>query len=191
MAVAALVISVLGIIGLLTGLRQTYLARLRQFEEKYVERYWAILDGLSLPALSLTDQVVDEDDEKVIRKYIFLCEDELQVRSAGYISDSSYREWADGMLSQFRQPMFAEIWGKAKKEWDADERRAAFPFKHLDHLLDKDDIDDGDPNKMHLPARAFRGLTVGRHRSSCLAAGLMEHALITATSAGGTGCPIP
>jgi len=162
MVIAALVILILGITGLLAGLRQAYLARLRQFEAKYVDRYWAILDELSLSALSLANKEPDDADEKTIRKYIFLCEDELQMRRLGYISDATYQEWADGILSQFRQPMFAEVWEKVEQEGNAKEP-GAFPFKHLDFLLERDDIDGGDPNKMILPARALRGLAVGRH----------------------------
>lgn len=162
MAIASLVIAVLGIIGVLAGLRQTYLARLRQFEARYVDRYWAILDGLSLAALSLADKPADENDEKVIRKYIFLCEDELQVRGLGYISDATYREWADGMLSQFAQPMFAGVWEKVQLEW-ASKEPGAFPFRHLGVLLQTADIAAGDPNSMIYPNRVLRGLTGGRH----------------------------
>jgi hypothetical protein len=161
MSVATLVVAILGFIGVLFALRQTYLARLRQFEAKYVERYWAILDGMSLSALSLADQVADEDDEKVIRKYILLCEDELQMRKIGYISDSTYDEWADGMLSQFKQPMFGKVWKKVRGEWDAKER-GSFPYEHLSDLLDADSIRRGDPNKMLPAMRMIRGLTVGR-----------------------------
>ena len=84
------VVAIIGVVGLLFSLRQAYRARLRQFEEKYVERYWSILDSLSLAALSISDQLPDHDDEVTIRKYIFLCEDELQMRKNGYISDETY-----------------------------------------------------------------------------------------------------
>jgi hypothetical protein len=106
----ALIISVFGFFGLLFSLRQTYRARLRQFEEKYVERYWSILDDLSLSALRMSDQEPDASEEKIIRKYLFLCEDELQMRKNGYISDSTYEEWADGMRDQLAQPMFKKVW---------------------------------------------------------------------------------
>jgi hypothetical protein len=162
MSVATLVVAILGFIGVLFALRQTYLARLRQFEAKYVQRYWAILDGLSLPALSLADRDADEDDKKAIRKYIFLCEDELQMRKNGYISDSTYHEWADGMLSQFKQPMFGKVWKEVRGEWDSKER-GSFPYKLLRDLLDHDDIKRGDPNKMLTATRVVRGLAVGRH----------------------------
>jgi hypothetical protein len=106
-------VSVFGFFGLLFSLRQTYRARLRQFEEKYVERYWSILDDLSLEAFRMSYQGPSEHDEKTIRKYISLCEDQLEMRGNGYISDSTYEEWADGIIKQFKHSMFEEIWKKA------------------------------------------------------------------------------
>lgn len=156
----ALIVSVFGFFGLLFSLRQTYRARLRQFEEKYVERYWSILDDLSLPALRVSDQEPNADEEKAIRKYIFLCEDELQMRKNGYISDSTYEEWADGMRNQLAQPMFKKVW-----EWiqngGGPREVGAFPYENLRNLLEAQYYmsgTSGDPLKKHALARMIRGL---------------------------------
>jgi hypothetical protein len=126
--ILSFIVAVIGVIGLLFSLRQAYRARLRQFEEEYVERYWSILDSLSLAALSISEQSTDHDDEVSIRKYIFLCEGELQLRKNGYISDATYYEWADGMLEQLRQPIFRkvcdQIQGKANQQ-----KRGAFAYE--------------------------------------------------------------
>ena len=107
----ALIVTALGVIGVMFGLRQSYRERLRQFESLYVERYWKILDQLSLAAVKASRAAsVSPEDEKVIRNYILLCEDELQMRQGGYISDSTYTVWADGMREQLGRPMFKEIW---------------------------------------------------------------------------------
>lgn len=156
----ALIVSVFGFFGLLLSLRQSYRARLRQFEEKYVERYWSILDDLSLPALRMTDQEPNADDEKVIRKYLFLCEDELQMRKNGYISDSTYEEWADGMRDQLKQPMFKNVWERVQKEGGSREP-GAFPYQNLNNLQEAQDYKSGgkgDPLKKHTYARMIRGL---------------------------------
>lgn len=163
LSLSALIISILGFFGLVFSLRQTYRARLRQFEGKYVERYWSILDNLSLPALSISNEDPDEEDVKNIRKYILLCEDELQMRGNGYISDSTYEEWADGMITQFDQPMFRAVWEKVEEEWDTKEP-GAFPYKNLRKLLGAGDWTSGgsgDPlsGKMGKPLRTVRGLT--------------------------------
>ena len=133
--IISLVVAIIGVVGLLFSLRQAYRARLRQFEEKYVERYWSILDSLSLAALSISDQLPDHDDEMTIRKYIFLCEDELQMRKNGYISDETYYEWADGMLDQLKQPMFKEVWDRIQDEANQ-HKRGVFAYENLRNLLD-------------------------------------------------------
>src|ERR1700677_3846705 len=77
----ALIVTAIGVVGVVLGLRQNYRERLRQFESMYVERYWMILDRLSLDALSgLCPDIITEDDNKAIRSYILLCEDELEMR---------------------------------------------------------------------------------------------------------------
>jgi hypothetical protein len=45
-------VTAIGVLGVVLGLRQNYRERLRQFETRYVERYWSILDKLSIDALS-------------------------------------------------------------------------------------------------------------------------------------------
>lgn len=166
LSILSFVVAVAGVIGALFSLRQSYRARLRQFEEKYVQRYWAILDALSLAALSLSGLPPGPDDEKVIRQYILLCEDELQVRKAGYISDATYTEWADGMIGQLRQPMFAQVWEKIQEEAKRP-HRGAFPYENLQNLLAvtaEENTPHGklpkraDPLKMHGVVRFIRGL---------------------------------
>jgi len=152
----ALIVTALGVIGVMFGLRQSYRERLRQFESLYVERYWKILDQLSLAAVKASSAAsVSPEDEKAIRNYILLCEDELQMRRGGYISDSTYTVWADGMREQLRRPMFKEIWAEVVEEVKA---HRTFPYEHLRKLLDEPDSDAGDPLAMSLIRRRLRGL---------------------------------
>ncbi len=105
----ALFITAIGVLGVVMGLRQSYLERLQQFEGKYVERYWKILDRLSLEALTGScPDAISEGDNASIRSYILLCEDELEMRKNGYIADGTYDLWADGITGQFQQPMFGK-----------------------------------------------------------------------------------
>src|SRR5262249_52560811 len=118
------------------GLRQSYRERLRQFESRYVERYWQILDQLSLVALSGScPDVVTDGDNKAIRSYLILCEDEIEMRMNGYIADRTYELWAEGIFNQLRQPMFAKIWDQVKEEHV---KQGTFPFVHLSHLVEQD-----------------------------------------------------
>jgi hypothetical protein len=152
----ALIVTALGVLGVMVGLRQSYRERLRQFESMYVERYWKILDQLSLEAVKASPGAeAGRDDEKAIRNYILLCEDELEMRRNGYISDTTYRVWADGMRDQLKQPMFEKIWVEVIKEVK-DHR--TFPYAHLTQLLNATNSDTGDPLTMSPLRRKIRGL---------------------------------
>jgi hypothetical protein len=154
----ALLVTAIGVLGVVLGLRQNYRERLRQFETRYVERYWSILDKLSIDALSGSSlEKIIEDDNKAIRGYILLCEDELEMRENGYIADSTYRLWADGIQSQFEQPIFKEIWKNVVEE--AEEHRT-FPYIHLRRLLSEESATGYDPLDLKIPRwrRRIRGL---------------------------------
>jgi hypothetical protein len=113
----ALSVTAAGVIIALFGLRQSYRSRLRQFESMYVQRYWSIMDRLSLDALSnAACTKPDQADERAIRAYLLLCEDELGMRKQGYIADATYEIWAGWMRAQLGQPMFAATWRKVTSE---------------------------------------------------------------------------
>jgi len=105
----ALFVTAIGVLGVVYGLRQSYRQRLRQFEAMYIRRYWSLLDIFSLDLLigSALGQI-STDDEKAIRSYFFLCEDELEMRAKKYIADSTYRAWAAGMLEQLERVRLSE-----------------------------------------------------------------------------------
>lgn len=152
----ALFFTALGLVGVMAGLRQSFRERLRQFESLYVQRYWKILDQLSLEAVKASPaEDAGRQDEKAIRNYILLCEDELQMRQNGYISDSTYAVWADGMRDQLEQPMFKNIWAQVKEET---KEHHAFPYENLIKLLSEPTSEAGDPLTMSPLRRKIRGL---------------------------------
>jgi len=151
----ALIVTAVGVIGGVLGLRQSYRERLRQFESRYVERYWQILDRLSLEALSGScPDIIAECDNSAIRSYFFLCEDELEMRANGYIADRTYELWAEGIVSQLKQPIFAKVWEQVSEERKEHE---VFPFANLNRLLDTGD----DPLAIGICRRWLRGNAVG------------------------------
>ena len=88
------------------------------------------------------------------------------MRKNGYISDSTYYEWADGMLDQLRQPMFREVWDRIQSKADQ-HKEGAFAYANLKLLLDsmagkerwdRTDLGPADPLKSHAVVRAIRGL---------------------------------
>jgi hypothetical protein len=125
----ALIVTAGGVLAAVFGLRQSNRERLRQFEAMYVQRYWSILDQLSLDALEGSSQAsIGHGDRKGIRAYLFLCEDELEMRGRGYIADTTYEMWSEAVIAQLEQPMFQAVWEQVAKE-------AIFPYKHLKALL--------------------------------------------------------
>jgi hypothetical protein len=146
----ALIVTAIGVLAAVYSLRQSYRERLRQFEAMYVQRYWSILDQLSLDALSESsqDRIIDTD-QKAIRSYLLLCEDELEMRKNGYIGDSTYRLWAAGIRDQVAQSMFGEVWDQVSIE-------PTFPYQHLKELLRPGE--EYEPLKMHIMRRWLRGL---------------------------------
>ena len=147
----ALTVTAIGVLGVVYGLRQSYRERLRQFEAMYVQRYWSLLDRLSLDALSAQSLAcISHDDQKVIRAYINLCEDELEMRRHGYIADATYILWADGIRGQLSQPMFGAVWKQVLEE------EHAFRYKYLSELLQRGE--GYDPSGIPLWWRQLRGL---------------------------------
>lgn len=155
----ALIVTAIGVFGVVLGLRQSYRERLRQFEAKYVERYWKISDQLTLSAIkgSFSGEA-GERDERAIRSYIMLCEDELEMRRYGYIADSTYEMWAEGIRAQLTQSCFKNIWERVESEIGPE---SASQYTYLRTLISADRIkagDESDPLKMSRWERTFRGL---------------------------------
>jgi hypothetical protein len=148
----ALVFTAIGVLGATFGVWQSYRARIAQFEEKYVHRYWQLLDQLSLDALR--GRVAEpagmcEGDEKAIRSYFYLCEDELEMRKNGYISDATCGLWSTSIKQQLEQAMFAKVWAQLQQG------EASFPFDNLGKLIDTRNYD---PLTLPTVARITRGL---------------------------------
>ena len=145
-----LIITAAGVLAAVFSLRQSNRERLRQFEAMYVQRYWSILDQLSLDALSgSTKNSPSEADLKAIRAYLFLCEDELEMRGRGYIADTTYEIWTDAAVTQLQQPMFQAVWQQVLKE-------STFPYKHLNALCSQPE--SYDPLTIGFVRRWLRGL---------------------------------
>jgi hypothetical protein len=100
------------------AVRASQRQRLRQLEMLYVQRYWALMDKLSLSALrGIPSTAVDAEDEKVVRAYLRLCEDQLELRKQGWLSTATWRFWSVGMEQQLRRWPFNAVWSEIR---DAD-----------------------------------------------------------------------
>lgn len=54
--------------------------------------------------------------------------DEIEQPANGYITDTNYIEWRDGIFQQVKNPMFSAVRKDVKGE-------EAFPYAHLEKLL--------------------------------------------------------
>ena len=115
-------------IGVLVAVRAVHAANLqrrRQFETIYVQRYWTLIDQLSLDAhkgrqpppvevdgLMATPwhSQINDTDQRVVRSYLRLCEDELELRQEGWISRETWAIWRTGIAAQLERWPFKPIW---------------------------------------------------------------------------------
>jgi hypothetical protein len=51
----ALVVTAIGVVGIMLGLRQNNLERMSQLEAMYIKRYWSILDSMSLDTRTISE----------------------------------------------------------------------------------------------------------------------------------------
>lgn len=77
----------------------------RDFELLYVQRYWELMDRRS-PEFALEHEPTPED-RLVIRAYLQLCEDEVDLRRLGRVTDSTWKFWSQSMVAQASAPAYA------------------------------------------------------------------------------------
>lgn len=78
----------------------------RDFEVLYVQRYWGLMDERSDKFL-LNGELV-ETDRRVVRAYLQLSEDEIDLRSLGRVTDNTWRFWSRAITDQCTAPGYRE-----------------------------------------------------------------------------------
>ena len=76
--------------------------RHREFENLYVQRYWSLLDRMS-DELYCGSRSDSREDTRTVITYLRLCEDEIDLRQQGFVSDQTWKIWAWGILEQLKQ----------------------------------------------------------------------------------------
>lgn len=101
-AAAAVVFAVFQVVGARTQ-------RHREFENLYVQRYWQILDRLpDRLYLNHEIRVPRRDERRLAVAYLRLCEDEVDLRKQGFITDRTWAIWSEGILAQLRANIYAD-----------------------------------------------------------------------------------
>lgn len=70
----------------------------RELENLYVQRYWELMSERS--DSFVVSQVPTAADARVIHSYLQLCEDELELRRLGRVTDSTWAFWDEAIRAQ-------------------------------------------------------------------------------------------
>lgn len=79
----------------------------RELEMAYVQRYWQLMDDRS-GSFVLTREPAPGDDV-VISRYLQLCEDELELRELGRVTDATWAFWSKSMFEQVSVPAYRRV----------------------------------------------------------------------------------
>lgn len=123
-------------------------SRHREFENMYVQRYWAITERLPSDfVIGRTEYELNETQILAMRDYVSLCEDELDLRKRGFITDRTWSVWKTGIWAAIQDPRILEV-------------VATFGDNRLDLLRSMIDRDQSsfDPIAMSRMSRWWKGL---------------------------------
>nr|WTB31162.1 hypothetical protein OG781_18215 [Streptomyces sp. NBC_00830] len=136
------------------GLRQSRKLRIIAYEDRFEERYWSLMERLSLQALKGAVQpdarVCTDDDRLAVRSYFRLCETQLNVRAAGWITDATWKVWGQGITDRMHRFPFDEGWDEIVANPRADRL-----YRRLRQFVDG----GSDPCPLPRRKRWWRGLT--------------------------------
>ena len=81
--------------------------RHRDFENLYVQRYWQLLDRMP-DRLYLNHEISapNPDELRLAVAYLRLCEDEVDLRKQGFITDRTWTIWSEGILAQLQGTIY-------------------------------------------------------------------------------------
>jgi hypothetical protein len=96
LANAATAVGGLALLFAILPFRQAQKQRLRDAEHWYVERYWAIQDRI--PIGEVAGRLVKLPSEKDLFDELRLCEDELDLRQSGFITNATWRIWSASII---------------------------------------------------------------------------------------------
>jgi hypothetical protein len=115
---------------------QTRNLSLREFEGFYIDRYWNLMDSMSLDALQgKSPHPMSDQDRRVALGYLRLSEDELDLYHKGWISVSTWKVWSEGICSTLASSPFEELWAEIESsQTDQFKNLREFLAQDCDHL---------------------------------------------------------
>lgn len=111
--------AVLGIVAVVLQLRQVQKQRIRDFEGRFLQRYWGLMDRLPADVVlgSPPDGDASEKGRAVFAMYLRLCEDECEQRQLLWVSSVTWDIWADGIREQLITGPFAGLWSEEEERF--------------------------------------------------------------------------
>lgn len=114
--------AVIGVFAAVLQLHELGEQRRRDFENLFVQRYWKIMDDLSLEAIECANafgEPVSPSDRKAVIAFLRLSEDELDLRAENWIGADTWGLWWDGMATQLRRWPFNVVWDEVRQRESA------------------------------------------------------------------------
>jgi hypothetical protein len=89
----------------------------RDLEMHFVDQYWQIMAKASTEwrMTYLLESPKSPEDKRIVHEYLQLCEDEIDLRANGRVTDSTWSLWASAIASMASIPHFADSIEKAPK----------------------------------------------------------------------------
>lgn len=79
----------------------------REFEALYIARYWELMDRRSIRWVVADRQ--SRLDVVVVKGYLQLCEDEIDCRRIGRVTDGTWDFWRAAIISQATDPHYGAV----------------------------------------------------------------------------------
>lgn len=92
--------------------------RHREFESLYVLRYWAIGDRLSPERRLGRPRRLSKKDEALALDYLRLCEDELEIRHLGLVTNKTWQVWAEAIWAGISDPVSVRLMAERPEEFE-------------------------------------------------------------------------
>lgn len=139
-------VTIPGVVVAFLSVRASLYIRRRQFEDIYIQRYWQLNERippelrvqLRTPPPEPTLEDLDPGQLRVLWDYLLLCEDEIDLRATGQVTDETWAIWRDSILFNMRRWPFRQM------------------FEHIEHSYEVHD--GGDPNLVPRPITHLRGV---------------------------------
>ena len=112
-SILATFLTTIGVVGIIWQIIGERRSRHREFENMYVNRYWSISKGLPRRCVyGHSDYEANNDELTALNEYLLLCEDELDLRKRGFITDQTWEIWGEGLSAVSADPRLRDLVSK-------------------------------------------------------------------------------